>query len=88
MITVEPYVTPEEIARHLKITRRQALQAARQGLIPAHPLSLGGHRSIWRFKISEVDIAIARRTPTSNASQLAAEGRITSGSPRSRKEKR
>jgi integrase len=56
---LERFSTPEDIARHLQITRRQVLQAARQNLLPAHPISFGGRRRIWRFKISEVDAAIA-----------------------------
>src|SRR5206468_3133372 len=83
MIMAEPYVAPEDVARYIKITRRQVLQAARQGLIPAHPVSFGGRRSIWRFKMSEVDIAIAQRTPNSNRMPVADEGTMASGSPRS-----
>ena len=87
MIITEPYVAPEEIARYLNITRRQVLQAARESLIPAHPLSFGGRRRTWRFKISEVDAVIAQLTAKSNGAPFADEGRMTGGSPRSRKEK-
>jgi hypothetical protein len=84
---LERFSTPEDIARHLQITRRQVLQAARQNLLPAHPISFGGRRRIWRFKISEVDVAIARRTANSNGVLIADEGTMASGSSRSRKEK-
>jgi len=84
---LERFSTPEDIARHLQITRRQVLQAARQNLLPAHPVSFGGRRRIWRFKISEVDAAIAGRTVKSNGAPVAGEGTMTSGSSRSRKEK-
>jgi hypothetical protein len=84
---LERFSTPEDIARHLQITRRQVLQAARQNLLPAHPISFGGRRRIWRFKISEVDAAIAGRTANSNGVLIADEGTMASGSSRSRKEK-
>ena len=58
-MTPEPYVTADDVAEHLKITRRQVLEMTRRGLVPAHPLGVGEHRRVWRFKISEVEAAIA-----------------------------
>ncbi len=58
-VTVEPFVTADEIAVHLKITRRHVLEMTRRGLIPAHPLGVGECRRVWRYKISEVENAIA-----------------------------
>jgi Helix-turn-helix domain len=55
----EPYVTADDIAAHLKITRRQVLEMTRRGLFPAHPLGVGKCRRVWRYKISEVENAIA-----------------------------
>ena len=65
----EPYVTADDIAAHLKITRRQVLEMTRRGLIPAHPLGVGKCRRVWRYKISEVESAIASgiRKPASNS---------------------
>ena len=37
-MTPEPFLTAEEVAAHLKITRPQALEMARKGVIPAHPV--------------------------------------------------
>ena len=68
-MTPEPFVTAEDIAEHLKITRRQALAMARKQIIPAHPLGTGKHRRVWRYKISEVDSVIgsgAHKPSTSN----------------------
>jgi hypothetical protein len=70
---LERFSTPKDIARHLQITRRQVLQAARQNLLPAHPISFGGSRRIWRFKISGVNVAIAGRTAKSNSVPIADE---------------
>lgn len=55
----EHFVTADDIAAHLKITRRQVLEMTRRGLIPAHALGVGEHRRVWRYKISEVEAAIA-----------------------------
>jgi hypothetical protein len=65
----EPFVTADEIAAHLKITRRQVLEMTRCGLIPAHPLGVGKSRHVWRYKISEVESAISSgiRKPASTA---------------------
>jgi len=65
----EPFVTADDIAAHLKITRRQVLEMTRRELIPAHPLGVGKCRHVWRYKINEVESAIASgtRKPTSTA---------------------
>jgi hypothetical protein len=57
--TPEPFVTADDLAVHLKITRRQVLEMTRRGLIPAHPLGVGKCRHVWRYKIGEVESAIA-----------------------------
>lgn len=57
-MTPEPFVTAEDVAEHLKITRRKALEMTRKRIIPAHPLEPSQHRRVWRYKISEVDSAI------------------------------
>jgi hypothetical protein len=66
-MTPETFVTADDIAEHLKVTRRQVLEMARKGLIPAHPL-IGqgkGARCMWRFRLSEVADAVARNVLTS-----------------------
>jgi excisionase family DNA binding protein len=90
----EPFVTADDIAVYLKVTRRQVLEMTRKEMIPAHPLGTGAHRRIWRYKISEVDDAIATGTRKSAASQkqhgFAQEGTprtIPVGSPRSQRGK-
>jgi len=93
-MTAEPYVTADDIAEHLKITRRQALEMTRKGIIPAHPLGTGEHRRVWRYKISEVEGAIASGTRKPSASHEARAGAVMAaqrtmpvGSPRSQKGK-
>ena len=68
----EPFVTAERVAEFLGITRRQVLQMARTGALPAHPIS-GQKRHIWVFRISEVTGHIAARCTI-----------ISSGSPNPR----
>jgi Helix-turn-helix domain len=54
----EPYVPPEVVADFLAVERRQVLEWARADRIPAHPLGHGKRRT-WRFRLSEVDAAVA-----------------------------
>jgi excisionase family DNA binding protein len=90
-IQPEPFVTANEVAEHLKITRRQVLEMARKNQLPAHPISFGRQRKIWRFKIIEVDQAVASGTPKpANADSqrtIDTSNTIIGGSPRSQKRK-
>ena len=87
----EPFVTANEVAEHLKFTRRQVLEMSRKNQLPAHPISFGRQRKIWRFKISEVDHAVAPGMPElANADSQRPKdtsNTIISGSPRSQKRK-
>ena len=93
-MTPEPFVTADDVAEHLKITRRQVLEMTRRGIIPAYPLGVGEHRRVWRFKISEVEAAIAsgaRKPSTSTKTEfwleIPARRTMPDGSPRSQKGK-
>ena len=93
-MTPEPFVTADDVAEHLKVTRRQVLEMTRKGLIPAHPLGTGERRRVWRYKISEVDAAVASgtRKPSSSDEDAALAQRLIQrtipvGSPRSQKGK-
>ena len=93
-MTPERFVTADEVAEHLKITRRQVLEMTRKGIIPAYPLGAGEHRRVWRFKISEVEAAIASgarkaSTPSENSvlAGMPAPRTMPDGSPRSQKGK-
>jgi len=93
-MTPEPYVTADDVAEHLKITRRQVLEMTRRGIIPASPLGVGEHRRVWRYKLSEVEAAIASGVRNPHASQegkvlaeMAAPRTMRDGSPRSQKGK-
>ena len=90
---IEHFVDANTVAQFLAITRRQVLELARAGKIPAHPL-LGSRRKVWRFKLSEVDDAVAagtsQRLPRCEDGALAEKlpsHRMPVGSPRSQRRK-
>jgi excisionase family DNA binding protein len=64
-MTPEPFVTADEVAQHLKVTRRQVLAMTRKNLLPGHPICFDSGRRMWRFKLTEVDKTIASRTSAS-----------------------
>ena len=52
------WLTAREAAQYLKVQPRTILKWAKQGRIPAHPLS-GSKRVTWRFLKSELDVMLA-----------------------------
>ena|SRR5260370_13257294 len=60
--SMEPFVTTTEVAKFLGLCRRTVAKMAREGRIPAHPVS-GTARRTWRFKLSEVEVSLASRLP-------------------------
>jgi hypothetical protein len=55
----EPFVSAEEAARFLSITRRTLLVLARKDLAGAYPIGTGAQRKVWVFCLSEVAAGIA-----------------------------
>ena len=93
-MTPEPYVTADDVAAHLKITRRQVLEMTRRGIIPADPMGVGEYRRVWRYKITKVEAAIAsgaRKPSASHDDEVLAETptrrTMPDGSPRSQRRK-
>ena len=92
-MTPEPFVSAEVVAEFLSITRRQVLEMARKGELPARPLRTG-HRKTWRFRLSEVSevigcgtwkpmsVSLLKNVQEQNSSFATT---ITAGSPRSRR---
>jgi hypothetical protein len=58
----EPFVDTDTAAAHLAISPRRLLDLVRGGDLPAYPLALGRKRHVWRFRLSELDRAMASRT--------------------------
>lgn len=52
------WLTATEVSRYLKVKHRTVLKWAKEGRIPAHPLS-GSKRVTWRFLKSELDAMLA-----------------------------
>jgi hypothetical protein len=55
----EPFVSSEEAAQFLAITRRHLLVLARNGIAGAYALGTGTKRRVWVFRLSELTEAIA-----------------------------
>ena len=60
---MEPFVTTQQVAEFLGIAPRTINRMAKEGRIPAHPVS-GTARRTWRFRLSEVEKHFAPRSPT------------------------
>lgn len=57
---LERFVDANAVAEHLSVTRRQILQMTRRGIIPGHPIDPTVGRKQWRYKLSEVDVALSQ----------------------------
>jgi hypothetical protein len=55
----EKFVSAEQAAEFLSVTRRYVLELARRGIAGAYPLGTGTQRKIWVFRLSELAAAIA-----------------------------
>jgi hypothetical protein len=78
----EHFVDNIKAGAFLSVTPRRALELARSGQIPAHPMG-EGKRKQWRFKLSELDSAITKKKPGSELTSAPATGasRMADGSP-------
>jgi hypothetical protein len=56
----EPFVSAEEGARFLSVSRRYLLDLARNGLAGAYALRTGTQRKFWVFRLSELANAITK----------------------------
>jgi hypothetical protein len=82
-MTEEPFVSAEDAAAFLSVTRRHLLALARRGIDGAYPLGTGTKRRVWVFRLSELAAAIVdKKQPTKVIPNGADRGMIRSGSPR------
>jgi hypothetical protein len=84
-MTLEHYVSADVVADYLKLDRRQVMALTRRGRLPAHPIDPTATRKVWRFKLSEVDAAIAGNGATNVLSKVSQQINNASGSPRSQR---
>jgi Helix-turn-helix domain len=57
---LEPFVDAARAAEFLSLKPRRVLELARSGELPAYPLG-NNLRRVWRFRLSELVMAMARR---------------------------
>jgi len=57
----ERFVSTDEAARFLSVTRRYVLELARRGIGGAYPIGTGKERRVWVFRLSELANAVAQR---------------------------
>jgi hypothetical protein len=78
-VTPEQFVDAATAAQFLSTTARRVLELARSGRIPAHPLDPHSQKKQWRFRLSELSVAIAPRNEH-ESSQVP--GRVVAEEPR------
>lgn len=57
----EPFVSADEAARFLSVTRKYMLELARRGISGAYPLGTGTRRKLWVFRLSELAAAVIQK---------------------------
>ncbi len=64
-MTTEPFVSAQEAAKFIGISRRFLTELARRGIGGAYPIGTGDLRKTWVFRLSELAAAIDRRNGSS-----------------------
>jgi hypothetical protein len=59
-MTPEPFVSAQEAAKFIGISRRFLTELARRGIGGAYPIGTGNLRKTWVFRLSELAAAIDR----------------------------
>ena len=75
-MTPEPFVSAEEAARFLSVTRRYVLALARKGLRGAYSIGTGMKRKTWVFRLSELAAAVANPDPQNAGSMRSSDSGI------------
>jgi hypothetical protein len=60
-MTPEPFVSAQEAANFIGISRRFLTELARRGIGGAYPIGTGNLRKTWVFRLSELAASIDRR---------------------------
>jgi hypothetical protein len=58
----EPFVSSQEAAKFVGISRRFLIELARRGISGAYPIGTGELRKTWVFRLSELAAAIGRNS--------------------------
>ncbi len=62
-IGVEPFVRSDLVGQYLRIDAATVVRYAKAGILPGHPLRVSGHRTHWRFLLSEIRRAMLEKEP-------------------------
>jgi hypothetical protein len=62
----EPFVSAQEAAKFIGISRRFLTELARRGIPGAYPIGTGELRKTWVFRLSELAAAIDRTHDTAS----------------------
>jgi hypothetical protein len=65
-MTPEPFVSAQEAAKFIGISRRFLTELARRGIGGAYPIGTGVLRKTWVFRLSELAAAIDRKQATNS----------------------
>jgi hypothetical protein len=57
----EPFVSAQEAAKFIGISRRFLIELARRGIAGAYPIGTDELRKTWVFRLSELAAAIGRK---------------------------
>jgi hypothetical protein len=80
---LESFVSAEEAATFLSISRRYLLALARRGIAGAYALDPNARRKVWVFRLSELAAEIISKKQCAGVIPNRADrGMIRSGSPR------
>ena len=80
--TPERFVSADEAARFLSVTRRYVLELARRGIAGAYAIGTGSTRKVWVFRLSELAAAIVQKNSSAPIHKLRKMCDPAHGSPR------
>jgi hypothetical protein len=78
----ERFVSADEAARFLSVTRRYVLELARRGIHGAYPIGTGSKRKVWVFRLSELASAVVQKESSVPIHKIRRMCDPASGSPR------
>lgn len=78
---LEQFVDADEAGKFLSLTRRRILDLARARKLPGHSIGDGARR-VWRFRLSEIAVAVSVENNSRFTSQTARSNTDAAVSPR------
>jgi hypothetical protein len=78
----ERFVSADEAARFLSVTRRYVLELARRGIAGAYSIGTGSQRKVWVFRLSELATAVIENNSPAPIHKIRRMCDPASGSPR------